>query len=289
MPVSEMLKRSAKDFCNKYGCDFDFDSFEARVDGATFLSPNNGWREAYRTVFEQVYGEALENAYVGSLGSLDSEAMLDDFEYTLIRPYVRENGEGIRHKPYVGMDDRVARLEYLDRLTKAAPSNKVELYTEKYKNGSLPIARMLRRSDAASKSSERWALVEIAGYAQALENANNSRSPLWKAVHPIKNGAELREAERLKKMLVDRVSGGEAQYREIAAEAQMTFDGYERVSAALKQSMAQAREETAIKQKMSEAVRETLRIDGLAGEPALELAPRVMQQKPLVTEKQNAK
>ena len=287
MPVSDALKKSARNFCDKYACNFDFDSFEARVDGATFLNPNSGWREAYGTAFEQTYREALENASVGLSARLDPEAMLDDFEYTLIRPYMRENGEEIRHKPYVGMNDRVTRLEYLDRLTKDAPSNAVSLYTEKYKSGELSISQMMKNAELAEKSGDRADLMEIAGYIQALEDTNSSRSGIWKAMHPLKNSAELRDAERMKKMLTDKM--GEEGYRKIVAEVLFTFEGYERISAALAQSIALAREETAIKQKMNEAVRETLRIDDLDREPSLERSPRVMQHGVPVAEKQNAK
>ena len=86
------------------------------IEEFTFLRPNNGWLDVYKMMFEKMYKKALEGAALGNADGLDGEAMLDDFEYTLMRPYAKENESEIKHKPYVGMD-RIARLEYLDSLT----------------------------------------------------------------------------------------------------------------------------------------------------------------------------
>ena len=290
MSVSAALERSAKDFCLKYSCDFDFDTFGSRVEEFTFLRPVGGWIDVYKATFDGLYKKTMEKVVVGMRDDdFDAEAMLDDFEYTLIRPYVKERGDVIQHRPYVGMDDRVARLEYLDRLTKNAPSNPVALFTEKYKKGTLSIGEMLRQVTSAEKSNEKADLVEIAGYVQALENANNSRSVVWRIVHPIKNSAELREAQRMKKILSDRVAGSEEAYRDIADEARKPVEGYERLNAGLGQSIAMAREDITMKEKMNNAVRESLRIEGFDSNTVLERAPRVTQLNTPTLGKQNKK
>lgn len=290
MSVSAALEKSARDFCIKYYCDFDFNAFEARVEEFTFLRPAGGWVDVYKTTFDRLYKDTLEKIVTGAAeGNIDAESMLDDFEYTLIRPYVRERGDEIRHKPYVGMDDRVARLEYLDRLTKDTPSDPVALFTEKYKNGALTLAHMLKRVESVEKSGEIKDFIEIAGYAQALENVNNSRSAVWRAVHPIKNSAEQRETQHMKKILSDSALGGEERYREFASEAQKPVDGYERMRACLEQSMARAREDTAMKQKMNMAVRESLHIEEFDRAPVRDRAPRVSEHSMPVAERQNKK
>ena len=113
MPISKALEDSARDFCHKYACRFDFGSFESSVEEFTFLRPNGGWIDVYKMTFRHLYQTALEMVALGTVDSLDGEAMLDDFEYTLIHPYVSETEGGIKHRPYVGMD-RITRLEQKD-------------------------------------------------------------------------------------------------------------------------------------------------------------------------------
>ena len=290
MPVSEALKNSAKDFSVKYACNFDFAMFESRVEEFTFLRPNGGWLDVYKMMFDRVYKNTLENAATGALDNLDGEAMLDDFEYTLIRPYVKENESEIKHKPYIGMD-RIARLEYLDRLTREAPSNPVELYTEKYKSGELSISQMHRQavSTLGGNGAERERYIELVGYIQALENANKSRSFVWRALHPFKNNAEKRDAALMKKMFIEEARGGEEFYGEISDAAHETFDGHKKAKANLAQSLICAREEMSRKQKMNDVRRESLRLDGFGEESVKEKSYRVDFNNALTVTKQSIK
>ena len=256
MPVSKALRKSANDFCKKYACSFDFAAFESTVEGYIFLNPNNGWREVYKRTFEEMHKQALEKTFSNAHSSLDGEAMLDDFEYALIRPFVNEKGADIKHKPYVGMD-RIARLEYLLDIMKKAPSTPVLLYADKYKRGELPIRgmRLKAKSLLTSDSSGREDLLEIAGYIQALERVNRGRSLIWKAFHPILNSAEKKNSALMKMAFV----GGEDAYAEFAAEANETFGAHIRANAILEQNMAHALEELNMKQKMKDAMRESHR------------------------------
>ena len=286
MSVSEALENSARAFNMKYSCKFDFATFESRVEEFTFLRPNNGWRDVYKLVFERMYKNALESAAMGKNDNLDGEAMLDDFEYTLIRPYVNESEEEIKHRPYAGMD-RIARLEYLDGLTKEAPRNPVELYTEKYKNGELTLKQMKSARDV--NGTEREYYVALAGYAEAIETVNQNRSFVWRAFHPFKNSAEKRDSALMKEMLVDDTKGGEAFYKRIVEAAYETFDGHKKANANLVQSMAYAKEEMNRKQKMKDAMRESLHIEGFDKENGVLISPCVDQHKAFVNEKQNLK
>ena len=281
MAVSRALEKSARDFNMKYECDFDFATFEARVEEFTFLRPNNGWVEVYKLMFDRVYKETLEKAAVGAVKNLDGEAMLDDFEYTLIRPFVNESEIEIKHKHYVGMD-RLSRLEYLDRLTKESPKNSVELYAEKYKRGELTLRQM---RSAAHESTDREQYVELAGYVQALEDVNKNRSVMWRALHPFKNSAEKRDAAFMKQMIVDG-AGGDALYGEIAAEAYETFDGHLRANENLAARTVHAKEEMNRLQKMSDVMRESLRIDCFDKELQTEKSQRVEQYKAPMRERQ---
>ena len=254
MPVSKALESSAKAFSKKYSCNFDFTTFESRVEEFTFLRPNGGWIDVYRAVFGRIYKNTLEKVALGKVDNLDGEAMLDDFEYTLIRPYANENKADIKHKPYVGMD-RLARLEYLDKLTLEAPSNPVELYTEKYKSGELSIGQM--KSALGAADSERTYYIMIAGYVQALENANSSRRFIWRATHPFRNSAEKREAALMKKHFIDEMNGDESAYVEFARAACETFEGHKRVNESLSLNRAHAIEELNRKNRMKEAMRES--------------------------------
>lgn len=262
MAVSTALHNSAKDFSAKYACRFDFVTFESRVEEFTFLRPNNGWRDGYKIIFDQIYKQALISAAEDKNSNLDAEAMLDDFEYTLIRPYVSENETEIKHKPYAGMD-RIARLEYLDRLTKEAPSNPVALYTEKYRNGDLSFRQMRRRAQDTIERSEGY--IEIAGYVQMLENVNSNRSLLWKIFHPIKNSTEKRDAALMKKMLMKGAADDEYSYEEIARAAYETFDGHIKASVNLEYNMSQAREEVRQKQKLKDAMTDSFRLQERKG------------------------
>lgn len=272
MSVSAALEKSARDFCLKYDCKFDFAMFESRVEEFTFLRPVAGWVDVYKMMFERMYKQALASAAQGSSATLDGEEMIDDFEYTLIRPYVNEGNKDIKHKPYVGMD-RISRLEYLAQLTREAPSNPVELYAEKYKNGELSMKQM--RSAVALDNAEREHYMEIAGYVQALETVNKGRSLAWRLFHPLKNSAEKINLAWMRTALVEQTRGGEEFYREAAAAAYECFGGHQRVNANLEQSMVRAREEMNRKQKMNDVMRESLHVEGFEKESARELSPRV--------------
>ena len=260
MSVSQALENSARNFSDKYACQFDFATFESRVEEFTFLRPNGGWIDVYKMVFERLYKLSLEKVAAGVMDNLDGEAMLDDFEYTLIRPYVNECDEDIKHKPYVGMD-RMARLAFLDRLTREAPSNLVDLYIEKYKSGEITIGNMRNqvRLAFAFEKIDRAQFIEIAGYIQALEKANEGRSLMWRTLHPFRNNAEKRDAAFMKRALVDKAEDGEAFYNDAAAAACETFDGHTRVNANLAQSIIRAKEEMRRNQRMNDAIRESLR------------------------------
>ena len=264
MSISEALRKSARGFCQKYMCSFNFNTFESVIEEFTFLRPNGGWVDVYKMTFGQMYKKSLEMAADGAIENLDGEAMLDDFEYTLIRPYVSESRYDINHKPYVGMD-RISRLAFLDKLTTEAPSNYVDLYTEKYINGELTIKEMRNRVSGTLGFDQvnRKHYVEIAGYIQALENTNKSRSGVWRAFHPIKNKAEKREAENMKKLFVEEVVGGEKFYNETVMAAHETFHGHRRVNENLTQSMILAEREMKRNRKMNEVLIESLRTENV--------------------------
>ena len=259
MSVSKALESSAVGFCHKYACSFDFRSFESSVEEFTFLRPNGGWIDVYKSIFDRMYKKSLEKMAAGKVSFVDGEAMLDDFEYTLIRPYAKQHEDTINHKPYVGMD-RITRLEYLDRLTREAPSNPVELYTEKYKKGeiTLPQMRNKARYILGLDRAEREGYVEVAGCIQALENVNKGRSLFWRVFHPIRDAKEKRDADIMKKAFIERV-GGEEIYCARALEAYETYDAHKRVNAALAESMIHAREEMKRREKLNDAIRGTLR------------------------------
>ena len=255
MAVSAALQGLAKDFCYKYACNFDFKTFESKVEEFTFLRPNNGWSEGYKLTFDKMYKQALVSAAKNANADLDGEAMLDDFEYTLIRPYVNENLGEIKHQPYVGMD-RIARLEYLKQLTREAPSNHVALYTEKYKSGELSILQMLRHAEASIGYHD--GNVEVAGYIQALENVNGNRSLVWRFLHPFKNSAEKRDAGYMKEMLIDEMNYDADSYTDVANAAYETFDAHKKANINLEYNMIRAREELDREKKMQDAIREPL-------------------------------
>ena len=256
MSISKELRRSAKDFCTKYVCSFDFAKFETKVEGYTFLNPNNGWRDVYKLIFDGMYKQALEAAAKNN-GDLDAEAMLDDFEYTLIRPYVNESETAIRHKPYVGMD-RVARLEFLEKLTTDAPSTPAALCTEKYRSGMLSIKQMALnvKAPVGSLEDERERSIETASYIYALEDASKCRSLLWKTFHPFKCNAEKRESASMKTALIK--EGGEVAYQEIERAAHRTFETHKKAILMLEVNMKHAQEEKRRHEQMKSAMRESL-------------------------------
>jgi hypothetical protein len=180
--------------------------------------------------------------------------------------------------------DRISRLEYLERLTREAPSNPVELYADKYKRGELSIKQMKSKSALDGRKQERY--IEVAGYVQALENVNQSRSSGWRILHPFKNNAEIRESALMKKAFVEEIPGGEELYREAAAAACRTFVGHQRVNANLKERMIHAKEEMSRKQKMNDVMRESMRIEDFKKESLRELSPRVDSYIGLAKEKQ---
>lgn len=255
MPISDSFRRSAKRFCKKYACYFSLREFESDVERYMLQISGEGFCDFYKTMFERLYKKALENVAQEDDGDLDGEAMLDDFEYTVIRPYVSQSGKGIDHKPYAGMD-RLTRLMYLDKITRNAPSNLVELYTEKYRSGELSIDQMSRRvSETLSfNRARREHYVDAAAFILALERANESRSLLWRVLHPAKNSTERKSAGLLKKQFICEVEGGDGFYNEMAKCARYTFAGHRRVNENLVQSMINARDEAKREQKMNDAL-----------------------------------
>lgn len=284
MPVSEALEKSARDFCFKYACEFDFTTFESRVEEFTFLRPVSGWVDVYKMTFEKLYKNTLEKVAFGEIDDdLDAEAMLDDFEYTLIRPYVNEGEKEIKHKPYAGME-KISRLEYLEKLTRDAPGNSVALYEEKYRNGELTIKQMKAMLELDGDMSENG--IEIAGCIQALENVNKSRSFIWKAMHPLKNNEEKRNSSMMKKSFIEKTQGDEELYRETVAAAYEPFEGYQMVNANLKQCMIRAREEINRQQKMNDAMRESIHIAEFENDFEQARSPRIEQYNNPSREKQ---
>ena len=259
MAISDSFRKSAKRFCGKYVCFFNMRTFETKLEEFTFLRPNGGWIDFYKSMFELLYRKTLERVAAGDVDDLDSEAMLDDFEYILIRPYVQESPEAINHKPYAGMD-RISRLMFLDKLTREAPSNLVDLYTEKYKNGELSISQMRKEANSTLNFDQagRENYIEIAGYVQAIENVNRERSLAWRVMHPAKYNAEKNEAELMKKRLIESF-GGEDVYNDVANVARETFRGHLKVNENLAHSMLRAREEIKREKKMNDAIRESFR------------------------------
>jgi hypothetical protein len=202
--------------------------------------------------------------------------MLDDFEYTLIRPYVNEDAKEINHTPYVGMD-RVSRLEYLQQLTKRSPSNFVDLYAKKYKDGELSIKQIQSKLNSVEENREHY--IEMAGFVQALEAVNKSRSLIWRVFHPFKNNAEKRIPQQLKRAFIEQTQGGEEYYIEATEAAYETFNEHQRMNANLEERMIHAREELNRNRKMNDVMRESIRIEGLDKENAREISPRVNQPK----------
>lgn len=233
MKLSMELTESARKFNKKYSCAFDFASFDARVEEFTFLRPNNGWCDVYKVEFDRLYKQALEMLAMGSLQSLDGEAMLDDFEFTLIRPYLAEWREEIKHKPYVGMD-HLTRLELLAHMTSKAPSGLAALYADKYKKGELTLSQM----QAAVESEPRERSAEIAGYVQALESVNKSRGAMWRFLHPRIDRAEKQGASQMKQALV--ATGGEEFLRNATAAASKPFEAYRTAITSLAQRFSLA-------------------------------------------------
>jgi hypothetical protein len=227
--------------------------------------------------FEELYKNVLEKTAVGTAGDdLDPEAMLDDFEYTLIRPYANEGEKEIKHKPYIGMD-RISRLEYLTRLTKETPSNYVEMYTEKYKNGELSIEQM--KSDFLLDGAEQKRYIKLAGCIQALENVNNSRPLVWRAMHVFKHNEEKTNSALMKKEFIEKARGGEEFYRKAAAAANECFESRRIINERLEQSMIYAREELNRQEKLNNAIREAIRIDEFEKDFDHAVSPRVDQHK----------
>ena len=259
MAISRALEISARAFSTKYACKFDFSIFDSRVEEFTFLRPNGGWIDVYKVSFGQSFKKALEAAALGVINNFNGEAMLDDFEYSIIKPYVNESERGIKHKSYVGMD-RVARLEYLEKLTAQTPSNLVDLYTEKYKNGELSTKAM--RSALSYRAGECANYTELASFIKAIENVNSGRSFVWRAFRPFKSSAEKREASFMKNLLIKNAPNGEELYEECVADAYKTFDGYQKVKASLAESMKDAKEELNRLSRMNEALRESNGTDG---------------------------
>jgi hypothetical protein len=230
-----------------------------------------------------MYMQALESTTKVDGITLDSEAMLDDFEYTLIKPYVKESEKDIKHKPYVGMD-RISRLEYLQLLTSQSPSNSVDMYAEKYKNGELSIKQIQSILELGKDSQEHY--IEIAGCVQAIEAVNKSRSSVWKVFHPFKNSAEKRVFAQMKMAFIEHTQGGEEIYNKAAVAAYEPFDGYQIVNANLEERMIHAKEEMNRKQKLNDVIRESLHIKEFETKPEKELSPKVREHNIYKREKQ---
>lgn len=190
-------------FNSKHGCNLSLDAYEAKAREYMADSPKVAYDLAYKDIFASIYRQAAVNSVINNK-AFSGKNMLDEFENNIMRGYsiaCKEQGENINLKPYAGMSG-VERAEFLKNRLNEFPNNKLAACRELYNNGGITIEDMENYINSiGTKEIDRNKAAMMAAFASVLEEANNSRSFIWKVGHPLKNSSEQRVAELMKKAL----------------------------------------------------------------------------------------
>ena len=224
MRITDELIQAMNNFNTKYHCNFSFEEFDKRFRRRPALySSNEEWASNYKHHFKSAYKEALTRIAEFSEERLDCEDMLDDFQRDIVDPYIREaenQGTSIKHPEYAGMG-RSERLEMLRDTAPEAPLNFTGLYTHKYLTGKIRIRDMRANANAVltNPDSTREDILRIAACANALEEVSITRPRWWRILHPVRNNAEKRDSQALRRLVTAKAKEMGTSYGNLVYEA----------------------------------------------------------------------
>ena len=213
MPLNlERLDKRAKEFNTKYRTNFSYSGFIGKASTLERLKSDDTANVVYRGALAGVLKDAMVNACSlertangAAVHAVDLQSVSEEFEYFLMQPFVMEcknSGEPLYPKPYGGMSEE-QRIELIEHVLNASPKNDAELTEKAYLKGEISIddMRAVTREIDFTNSVSEADLKRVGSLMLALENANRSRSFVWKVFHPIKNYIEKRDAREMRTRL----------------------------------------------------------------------------------------
>lgn len=187
-------------FNQKYGVTFREEDFARK---ARSTNPNIAYWDMYSKLATTVADRKLAGENLPPLYE-----MLEDYEKMLFTPYkaIRDDEDiaALQPEPYGGTELSSERAEMLKTALESKKTFEYHAIAKKYKNGDIRIRDIVAfASEETGKDApmSNDTAVEILKYALALEEANKSRSFIWKVFHPFRNNAEQRDSALIKRLV----------------------------------------------------------------------------------------
>ena len=203
------IETASAQFSEKYGVKFDINAFDA---GLKAIGDSKGLGSSrrnnfYKDTFTALYEAAYANYLCGKFETFDFEDMLKDFEGNIMKPYREFCGtDQPTPKEYGSWGSTRVFMKDVRSYLQGVPTSATILAEQRYEKGKMRIRDMRDYATSLNDKTEptNGEIATLKVYADALKNTNDSRSILWRIVHPIRNAAEKREAKNFQAQ-VDRL------------------------------------------------------------------------------------
>ena len=215
------------EFNKKYGTDFSMEKFR-RAERKTNSNT------AYKKVFAGIYEKAITSYVDEKNNGFSLQEMLIDYDKIMstYRNDCKEQKINTNLLPLGGWtpDEAIQSLKEIPSKFNGSSANFAK---DRYLNGKLPIREMMAYTNEAfanDKAPDIGVATVIASYAKALEDANKSRSFIWKVFHPVRNNAEKKYSKIMQNMISEKC--GEEVF-EKADRYAAAPDAFDKVKAAM--------------------------------------------------------
>lgn len=268
----------AVEFNTLYHSHFSFYDFTGKTKTFISLGQENCADIVYRGMLTNVLKDALAYACHQdeeyTLGNDTSESLLtvlDEFEYTLMRPFAHDRKKnGIKPYPskFGGMTEK-DKIDLIERVIDASPTNDIELTEKAYKEGHIKL-RDIRRHLNDIDPNPLYApddiyLKRAGAFMIAIENVNKSRPMWWRIIHPFRNNAEQRDASEIRNRLMSFGENALARARNLAGmeykTLTLTKEGLNKMRAALENPNPIAQNENNLIINEKENIKDSVNID----------------------------
>lgn len=201
--LSEQFNSNILLFNEKYNVTFSTEEF---LEKAQETDQNTAYWNVYSKLATTLADKKIAGENLPSL-----QEMLSDYESMLFIPYREmKASEGMGEnapEPFGSVDTQRERSEMLRTALRDKKIFEYQYIAKKYKSGELRIRDMVtlaRDETGKDGSMSKENAVEILKYALALEEANKSRSFIWKIFHPFRNNAEQRDSALIKSLVASK-------------------------------------------------------------------------------------
>ena len=214
-------------FNKKYGVDFSMAAFKQ---AETKMNSNS----AYKKMFADIYKKAIASYVDEKNNGFSLQEMLIDFDKIMstYRNDCKAQNINTSLLPLGGWTPDEA-IESLKEIPEAFNGSSASFAKDRYLSGKLPIREMMAYTEEAfanGKTPDIGVATVIASYAKGLEEANKSRSFIWKVFHPIRNSAEKKYSKLMQNMISEKCG---VVVSEKASSYALAPDAFEKVKAAM--------------------------------------------------------